>query len=196
MKKTTMIVIVLVLTSLGCNASLTIDTANPTPMSYQSVEVSAGKPTTSSSYWYYDSSKNFPSSAVVDGNNQELNCLIGVPQGNSYWLLADKSKGWVEIDLLQEYQLVKVEWLNTHNGSCMDRATTEFHISISNSGEFAGEEEIIYTGHMKIDSAPSFGKMELSKPKSARYLRFYVDGYYQHGGGLNELRIYALKPNP
>lgn len=194
MNKTWLFIMVLVLTTLACSANLTIYPANTTPTPYQSVEVAAGKPTTSSGYWYHDPVDKFPPSAVVDGNIQELNCLIGVPQGNSYWLLPEKSNGWVQVDLLQEYQIVKVEWLNTHNGDCMDRATTRFHISISNSGEFAGEEEIIHTGQMKIDSAPRFGVMVLSEPKSARYIRFYVDGYYKNGGGLNELRVYAIKP--
>jgi hypothetical protein len=195
MVKKAMLVLVLVLATIACSVNVTVNTLNITPTPVQSIEVAAGKPTSSSGYWYHDAEENFPPPAIADGKTQELNCMIGVPRGNSYWLLPEKSKGWVEIDLLQEYQIVKVEWLNTHNGDCMDRATTRFHISISNTGEFAGEEKTIYTGRMKIESAPGFEKIELPKPASARYVRFYVDGFYKNGGGLNELRIYAVKTN-
>ena len=103
----------------------------------------------------------------------------------------------MQIDLLQSYTIVKLRWLNTHNGRCgNDRATTKFHIALSQTGTFKGEERIVYTGTMSFSISPAYQETVLSPPVEARYVRSYVDEYYDWGGGLNELEVYAEVPAP
>jgi len=157
------------------------------------IEVAAGKQTTTSGFWQYSADYSFPPQAIVDRQTNELHCDIGVKGGNSYWLLPDKTNGWVEIDLAREYAIVKFRFLNTQNGSCKDRATRKFHIAVSSSGIFGGEEIVVSEGEMPFSSSPTFQEATLSNPVLGRYVRFYVDEYYEWGGGLNELEVYALE---
>ncbi|MEW6401985.1 MAG: discoidin domain-containing protein [Chloroflexota bacterium] len=160
------------------------------------IEIAAGKPTTASSYYIGGPDYSFPPSAIVDGYIIELDCGIGVERGNIYWLLADGATGWVQINLQQTYLIVKLRWLNTHNGNCGDRATTQFHIALSSTGDFSGEEEDVYQGMMGFSYFPQFQEAMLTTPAAAQYVRFYVDGYDKWGGGLNELEVYADVSNP
>jgi hypothetical protein len=195
MKKAKAVLIALVLSSLACGMNIKIDYPPGNPDSQPVMEVATGKPTSASSYWYFSETDNYPSDGVVDGKTQELNnCKIGSSQGRSYWLLTDGRMGWVQVDLLRDYQIVRIRWLNTHNGPCQDRATTRFHIAVSKTGEFAGEEEQVYSGKMEIETSPQFKEVTLPRPISARYVRFYVDEFYDYGGGLNELEVYARGP--
>jgi len=170
---------------LGCGSSNSQTTTNV-------VEVAHKKPTSASSFYKGGTNYTFSPSAIVDGKSDELPCPKGVENGNSYWLLQDHKTGWVQIDLQQNYAITKVRWLNTHNGSCGDRATTLFHIAISDSGFFTGEEIIIFNGSMEFSKTPQFQEFSLPESISARYVRFYIDDYYNWGGGLNELEIYAF----
>lgn len=154
-------------------------------------EVAAGKPTLASGFYQGGSGYSFPPSAVVDRRTDEQHCSIGVEDGNTYWLLADQRTGWVEVDLLERMAVVKVRWLNTHNGDCADRATRAYHVVLSPTGAFAGEETIIARGEVEFTTDPAFQEVVLPQPVEARYVRFYVDGYYGWGGGLNELQVYA-----
>jgi hypothetical protein len=174
---------------------LTLNPFEPTSVSSvntELIEVAAGQKTTTSGFWQYSADYSFPSHAIVDRQTDELHCDIGIESGNSYWLLPDKSNGWIEIDLASDYAITKFRYLNTHNGSCGDRATKKFHIAVSNSGEFSGEEIIVAEGEMPFTFSPDFQETTLSNPVPGRYVRFYVDEYYEWGGGLNELEVYAL----
>jgi hypothetical protein len=193
MRKAALAFLMLVLLSLACGTDITINFTDDTPTAAVIVEIAGGKPTSASSYWYYSDTDNFPSDAAVDGKTQELDCVMGVPEGNSYWLLAERNTGWVQVDLLREYPIVEIRWLNTHNGRCQDRATTRFHISLSKSGAFSGEEIFILNGEMQMESAPQFQSYQLPQPVRARFVRFYVDAFRKNGGGLNELQVYAIE---
>ena len=157
------------------------------------MEVAAGKQTTASGFWKNSADYSFPSQAIVDRQTDELHCEIGIESGNSYWLLPDKMNGWIEIDLASEYAITRFRYLNTHNGSCGDRATKKFHIAISNSGVFSGEEIVVAEGEMSFTPSPTFQETTLPNPVLGRYVRFYVDEYFEWGGGLNELEVYALE---
>jgi hypothetical protein len=160
------------------------------------LEVATGKPTTASSFYRGGNGFSFPPSAIVDRYIIELDCTIGVERGNIYWLLADKTTGWVQVNLQQTYPIVKLRWLNTHNGDCGDRATTQFHIALSPTGIFGGEQDVVHRGRMDFSFSPQYQEVILSTPVPAQYVRFYVDAYDNWGGGLNELEVYADIANP
>ena len=156
------------------------------------IEVSSGKPATASGFYKGGSQYSFAPSAIVDGQINEQPCTKGVENGNTYWLLPDRKTGWVQIDLQTIYKVTKIRWLNTHNGSCGDRATTSFHISVSKTGSFTGEELLVYNGRMEFSKTPQIQEYVLTEPVDAKYVRFYVDDFYDWGGGLNELEVYAI----
>jgi hypothetical protein len=62
---------------------------------------------------------------------------------------------------------------------------------LSLAGAFSGEEQIVYRGTMAFSFSPAYEETVLSRPVTARFVRFYVDDYYRVGGGLNELEVYA-----
>jgi tetratricopeptide (TPR) repeat protein len=159
------------------------------------LEVAARKPATASGFWRYSDNHLYPPSNIVDRTTDEPDGCG--PGASSYWLLPDNQTGWAQVDLQQNYTIVKLRWLNTHNGRCGgDRATTRFHIVVSQSGAFKGEERVVYSGTMKFSVSPIYQEAVLSPPVEARYVRFYVDEYYRAGGGLNELEVYAEVPAP
>jgi len=164
----------------------------PVPVSV--LEVAAGKPTTASGYWRH-SDLSFPPGGIVDRRTDESGQCVGGGHNTQYWLLPDGETGWVQVDLLQNYSVIKLRWLNTFNGRCGGgRATTRFHIALSQTGTFGGEEQVIYEGVMAYSLSPAYGEVVLPQPVLARYVRFYVDEYYGYGGGLNELEVYAAVP--
>lgn len=177
-----------------------LPTVKPTQISTRTqaeltvLEVAAGKPTSASSFYHYGTEYSFQASAVVDRRTNELWCTNGIETGNSYWLLVDHQTGWVQIDLQHDYPVVKIRWLNTHNGGCNDRATTRFHIALSQTGSFSGEEIMVQGGSMSYSSMPQYEEVVLPASVLARYVRYYVDEYYNWGGGLNELEVYAQVP--
>jgi len=153
-------------------------------------EIAADKPVTASAMYAYNSGHAFRPYSIVDGQTVELHCDKATEDGNSYWLLPDHQTGWVQVDLQRPYKIAKLRWLNTHNGRCGDRATTKFHIALSKTGLFTGEETVIYDGIMPFTPSPQFEEFVLSAPIEAQYARFYVDEYHNWGGGLNEFEIY------
>ena len=158
------------------------------------IEVAAGKPTTASAFWSHPD-LSFPPAGIVDGQIDEMGECAGGGHATQYWLLPDGQAGWVQIDLQQNYDIVKLRWLNVYNGRCGgNRATTNFHIAVSRTGDFRGEEQTVYSGEMTFSQSPTFEETSLSPAISTRYVRFYVDDYYGTGGGLNELEVYATAP--
>lgn len=170
-------------------------TGTPTPR-FTTVEVAGGKPVTASGYWKGSASNHvFPPENVIDRKTDESkeDCA---PGPHTYWLLPDRSTGWVQVDLQQNYSIVKLRWLNTHNGTCGDRATTHLRIAVSTSGRYEGEEQTVHSGSMAFSRTPNFQEFLLPSTVVARYVRFYVEDYYNWGGGLNEVEIYAQVPVP
>ena len=100
------------------------------------------------------------------------------------------------MNLEDNYTIVKLRWLNTHNGVCGDRATTKYHIALSRTDAFSGEEVIIDNGKMSFTASPQYQELILATPRVAQYVRFYVDDYYNWGGGLNEIEVYAEITTP
>jgi hypothetical protein len=158
------------------------------------IEVAAGKLTMASAFWNHPD-LSFSSKGIVDRQIDEIGECAGGGHDTQYWLLPDQQTGWVQIDLLQNYNIVKLRWLNTFNGRCGgERATTAFHIALSQTGDFSGEDQTVYSGEMVFSPSPTYQETILSPAVLARYVRFYVDDYYGVGGGLNELEVYANVP--
>ncbi len=174
-----------------------VQTATPGPLPTVPptlAEIAAGKPVGASGFYQGSKTFSFAPNAIVDRRTTEIHCDNGTEKGNSYWLLPDHQTGWIEINLQQDYPVAKLRWLNTHNGPCADRATSRFHIALSTTGAFKGEENTVYTGSMPFSTTPGFQEVTLSPASTARFVRFYVDAYYNWGGGLNELEVYAWVP--
>ena len=178
------------LASLASKAMVT-EISNFAP---ERIDVAAGKSITASAYWSHPD-LSFPPKGIVDGQIDETGECAGGGHTTQYWLLPDQQTGWVQIDLLQNYNIVKLRWLNTYNGRCGgNRATITFHIALSQAGDFSGEDQTVYSGEMTYSQSPTYEEIILSPAVSARYVRFYVDDYYGMGGGLNELEVYADVP--
>ena len=187
------IFIMIGLIGMACSATFQINTANtpqPAPQN-PSVNIALNKPATASSYWYFDETSLFPPAAAVDGKTGEGDCADKVKGGGSYWLLADGRTGWVQVDLGADYNITKIRWLNTHNGTCQDRATTQYHIEVSGDPNHAGGGREVAQGQMEMETSPSFIEKSFTPAVAGRYVRFVVDSYYKNGGGLNELEVYG-----
>jgi hypothetical protein len=155
--------------------------------------ISRGKNVSASSYWKNGELAFLPES-IIDGRTDEnISCTDIITEGHTYWLLAEKQIGWVEIDLGKEYLITKVRWINTHNGLCQDRATTDYHIVISKTRNYSKDGSVISKGTMELETNPEFQEVKLPRQKQGRYVRFYVDGFSHGGGGLNELEIYGIE---
>jgi F5/8 type C domain len=141
------------------------------------------KPVTASDSW----SSTYGPGNVTDGSYFE--------DGADYWLLPSYTDGWIEVDLEKIYDLTNLRWLNTHNDGSNDRATTDWRIEISIDGETYTE---IGNGTEAFSETPIWAyvpSVTYQTPVTARYIRFYVDGYYWLGGGVNEIEAYGQETN-
>ncbi len=120
---------------------------------------------------------------VTDGSVSEENI--------DFWLLPSYRTGWVEVDLEDIYDLHKLRWLNTHNRHFNDRATTDWRLAVSADGVSFDE---IASGTEEFSTQPEW--VEIEGSFTARHIRFYVDGYYDRGGGVNEIEAYGRLSNP
>ena len=121
---------------------------------------------------------------LVDGKTAETGEI-------TYWLLPSRTSGWAQVQLDTLYQLSEIRWLNTHNGSNNDRAATSWRMAVSEDGisfqDVKGGTEIFTDNPqwVTVTGLPSAG---------VRYVRLFVDGYYNRGGGANEIEVLgALK---
>lgn len=156
----------------------------------QGVEIAEGKPVFASSYWRHPTLPNWthPPDKVIDRQVEEVNCRAG---NHTYWLLTDKKRGWIQIDLENFYSIVRLRWLNTHNSQCNDRATTKLRIVLSKTSQFDNDAVEVFNQKLEFSLQPNYQELSFAEPIQARYVRFYVDDYYKNGGGLNEIEVYA-----
>lgn len=162
----------------------------PRPPELTELEVAAGKPVSATAFHKVSDTHAYPPGNIVDRRTEEPDGCV--PGPTTYWLLPDKQTGWAQIDLQRVFQVTRLRWLNTHNGRCgNDRGTTKYRIVLSDTGLFIGEERVVREGTMVFSITPAYEGVTLKEPIRARYVRFYVDGYYGVGGGLNELEVYA-----
>ena len=140
----------------------------------------------------YDISR-FKYQYVVDGSIADSRTPY------NYWVLPNYTAGWVQINLGSEYELGKIEFLNTHNAWYNDRTTKDWSIEIfrsdlSKAFEVSGTEPDLnptdWTGALPVTV------IDFAAPIKGQYLKFNVISYHGSGGGLNELRAYESMPIP
>ncbi|MDB3927011.1 discoidin domain-containing protein, partial [Flavobacteriales bacterium] len=149
--------------------------------------IAAGKNTSASSTY----SNSFPSSKIVDGNTGD---------GSGYWLAEDGlTDQWVQVDLGDEYQISRIQWFNTSNGTFFDSGVYTYRIVGSRSNNnWSLPSEVVTLSEGEVDegnfpTAPYV--VEISPKKLVRYVRFYCDDIRSGDVrvGLNELQVFELK---
>jgi len=140
----------------------------------------------------YDISR-FKYEYVVDGSIADSRTPY------NYWVLPNSTTGWVQINLGREYNLGKIEFLNTHNAWFNDRTTKDWSIEIFRSDftkafEFTGTEPDLNPANWTDPIPPKI--IDLAMPVTGRYVKFSVNSYWGYSGGLNELRVYEAMPIP
>ncbi len=143
------------------------------------------KPVESSGFWSNHKTELFPPSNVNDGRLDDT----GVPRDWSFWLLPEKSTGWVMIDLEAVELISSIDIQNTHNRWYDDRAAKDFRIETSIDGDAFSP---LIDGELAVPSKHETIPFETFEfdPVRARYVKLYIDTYKQSGGGINEIRIY------
>jgi hypothetical protein len=149
--------------------------------------IAAGKNTSASSTY----SNSFPSSKIVDGNTSD---------GSGYWLAEDGlTDQWVQVDLGDEYQISRIQWFNTSNGTFNDSGVYTYRIVGSrsnNNWSLPSEVVTLSEGEVAEGNFPTSSYIvEISPKKTVRYVRFYCDDIRSGDArvGLNELQVFELK---
>jgi hypothetical protein len=149
--------------------------------------IAAGKNTSASSTY----SNSFPSSKIVDGNTSD---------GSGYWLAEDGlTDQWVQVDLGDEYQISRIQWFNTSNGTFNDSGVYTYRIVGSrsnNNWSLPSEVVTLSEGEVAEGNFPTSPYIvEISPKKTVRYVRFYCDDIRSGDVrvGLNELEVFELK---
>jgi hypothetical protein len=124
---------------------------------------------------------------VIDGQVEETTSSF------SYWLTPDYTNGHVQVARTGRFGLTKVRFLNTHNASWLDRASSKYKIWASPNGLFAGEETEVTSGTGFIEQTGSWTSYTLNDPIEAKVIRFEILDYDGYGGGLNELQFFGLE---
>jgi hypothetical protein len=146
----------------------------------------SGTVTASSTY-----SSAFPASKVIDGNTAD---------GSGRWLAANgQANQWIQVDLGAEYQIAKIQWVNTQNSTANDRGVYTYRILGSNSANSWSVSSQVITLDQGTASwgnnYQSPNTISVSPQKTVRYVRFYCDDIApgKAGVGLNELSIFELQ---
>ncbi|MGC6424192.1 MAG: discoidin domain-containing protein [Lentimonas sp.] len=154
-----------------------------------------GKPVTASSYYNVPKSGQvFPASALTDNRLADS----GSPWDWSFWLAKNGDPGSVIIDLLEVYNISRVEMQNTRNRQYFDRGIKDYIIEVSTDDEHYTQ---VASGSLERVPwhDPNYFKFESVEFEStpARYVR--ITGLTNHtpddkrhtgSGGLNEVRVF------
>jgi hypothetical protein len=110
------------------------------------------------------------------------NVIDGRPE--TWWLLPDRSPGWVEARISPGQRVARVRVLNSHNPPAGDRATRDYQIEIYAGGELAQTIE----GSFEHSMNPQPVVHELPTPlEDVERIRFVARSYHQNGAGLADL---------
>ncbi len=159
-----------------------------------------GKPAFSPAFYSNFHGEEFGPSALTDGRLNDT----GTPGDWSFWLAPNEENGEFTIDLLEPGEIGRIELQNTRNRTHGDRGIREFSILVSSDNKTFRE---ILSGELaRIVEAPSPGEdipfETFTFPAlEARYVKVVCLSHYSHptrpasnpnhGGGLNEIRIFA-----
>ncbi|KJR41624.1 hypothetical protein MCHI_002478 [Candidatus Magnetoovum chiemensis] len=113
----------------------------------------------------------------------------------NYWLLPDKTTGWVEFIFDQEYIIKEIAILNTYHRAHKDRAAIDYEIYLidSNKAEGVKEDKILED---KLPFYPKWKKhIFYDDSHIATALRINIQSFYKQGAGINEVKITAVSTN-
>lgn len=159
-----------------------------------------GKPVTSPAFYAKELGSVFPPSTLTDGRLNDS----GSPGDWSFWLAPNGEHGEFTVDLLQAEPISRIELQNTRNRTHGDRGLREIQIMTSTDG--TNFQEVLRTELQRIpELAPpgvEFPFESFTFPAVvARYVKLVGISHYRHpghppekpnhGGGLNEIRIFA-----
>ena len=133
-------------------------------------------------------SATYAADHVIDGDTDEL-----VATDTTMWLAADATAGSVDLDLGEVIGITEVRWANTHNATNMDRATLDWLIEVSVTGEFDGEQVEWSSGTGALEDVLVFHSEVSGEILPARYLRFSFETWSGDGGGINEIDVRGLR---
>jgi hypothetical protein len=159
-----------------------------------------GKPVSSPSYYSKEHGSTFPPASLTDGRLNDS----GSPGDWSFWLAPNEETGEFTVDLIESYEIGRIDFQNTRNRTHGDRGFREISILVSDDGmEF---REIFKTELRRIPELPAPGvdfpfESFTFDPVRTRFVKVVGLSHYRHpdrpldnpnhGGGLNEIRIFA-----
>lgn len=168
--------------------------------SHSAGNLALGKPASSPACYSRTHGSVFPAETLTDGRLNDT----GTPGDWSFWLAPNGENGEFTVDLLEVHQIGRIDFQNTRNRTHGDRGLRGFRILVSENGEDFHE---ILAGELKpIPELPSPGvdfpfESFSFPPVTTRYVKVVGTGHYRHpdrpmdepnhGGGLNEIRIFA-----
>lgn len=159
-----------------------------------------GKPVTSPAHYAMPHGNVFPPESLTDGRLNDS----GNPGDWSFWLAPNGANGEFTVDLLDHHKIGRIELQNTRNRTYGDRGMRHFRVEVSDDGIDFTE---IFRGELqRIAKLPAPGvgfpfETFTFPPVSTRYVKVTGLDHYSslerpprepnHGGGLNEIRIFA-----
>jgi hypothetical protein len=164
------------------------------------VNLALGKPVFSPAYYFREFGSRFPPETLTDGRLNDS----GSPGDWSFWLAPNGEPGEFTVDLLAVAEIGRIELQNTRNRTHGDRGLREFAVLVSIDNQ--NFREILRGELAAIDHLPPPGEdfpVESFRfePVEARYVKLVGLSHYRHpdrpatdenhGGGLNEILIYA-----
>lgn len=159
-----------------------------------------GKPVTSPAFYAKELGSVFPPHTLTDGRLNDS----GLPGDWSFWLAPNGEHGEFTVDLLAAETVSRIDLQNTRNRTHGDRGFCEIQIMTSIDGR--NFQEVLRTELQRIPDLPPPGiefPFESFKfpAVNARFVKVVGISHYRHpsrsleepnhGGGLNEIRIFA-----
>ncbi|ADE53641.1 discoidin domain-containing protein [Coraliomargarita akajimensis] len=161
----------------------------------RSDNLALGKPVEADSYYNQpESGEVFPPSALTDNRGADT----GSPWDWSFWLAGNSDSGSVTVDLLEVYEISRVELQNTRNRHHNDRGINDFILEVSADGENFTQvvEASLPNVSAQTNEAYAFHSFEFPSTK-ARFVRLTGKSHHNYStrnnttsGGLNEIRIF------
>jgi hypothetical protein len=168
--------------------------------SLEAGNLALGKPVTSPAFYAKMHGNVFPPHTLTDGRLNDS----GLPGDWSFWLAPNGEAGEFTVDLLNAETIGRIDLQNTRNRTYGDRGFGEIQIMTSIDGK--DFQEVLRAELQRIPDLPppgvAFPFESFTFPAvNARYVKLVGISYYRHpdrlpgdpnhGGGLNEIRIFA-----
>jgi len=120
---------------------------------------------------FFGSDPSFGPDRVIDG------------RPDTSWLLSNQTAGWVEVRLEPSRDIRQVALLNARNAPYFDRATRGYRLELRRDGRAV---ETV-AGELDDDREPTWVPIDVAAA-DVDAIRVHVESWYQHSGGLAEIR--------